>query len=129
MLTLPSSVKIFLATAPVDMRKSHDGLAAAVRRQLGQDEFSGHLFVFMSRSRDRVKILCWERGGFVLWYKRLEKNRFRMPTFEGEGTSLELDAGQLTMLLDGVDMNRVHRASFWKPHGDWAKTTKEARVV
>ncbi len=129
MLTMPSSVKIYLATTPVDMRKGHDGLAAAVRNQLGQDEFSGHLFVFMSRSRDRVKILCWERGGFVLWYKRLEKSRFRMPTLEGDGSSLELDAGQLAMLLDGVDMDRVRRASFWQPLRDGAKSSNRAEVA
>ena len=129
MLTLPGAVKIYLATTPVDMRKGHDGLAAAVRRQLGQDEFSGHLFVFISRSRDRVKILYWERGGFVLWYKRLEKCRFRMPTLGAEGAGMELDAGQLAMLLDGVDVNQVRRASFWQPLRNEGKFSNQENVV
>lgn len=114
MLTLPSSVRIFLATTPTDMRKGHDGLAALVRLH-GGDLFSGHLFVFVSRRRDRVKILAWDRGGFVLWYKRLEKGRFAWPKFDGAGDPVELDAGQLNLLLDGIDFSRVRRPSRWQP--------------
>ena len=79
MLTLPESVRIYLATAPTDMRKGFDGLSALIEHELGEDVYSGHLFVFVSRRGDRVKILTWERGGFVLWYKRLERGRFRLP--------------------------------------------------
>jgi transposase len=66
MLMLPPSVKIFLSREPGDIRKGHDGLAALVQGVLGQDLFSGHLFVFLSKRRDRVKILSWDRGGLVL---------------------------------------------------------------
>ena len=79
MLTLPSSVRVYLASEPTDMRKGFDGLRALVIG-LGQDVYSGHLFVFVSRRGDRIKILSWDRGGFVLWYKRLEKGRFRSTT-------------------------------------------------
>ena len=79
MLSLPPSVRIYLATAPADMRKGHDGLSALVKQELGQDVFSGHLFVFVSRKGNRIKILTWDHGGFVLYYKRLERGRFRLP--------------------------------------------------
>jgi transposase len=96
------------------MRKGHDGLAALVR-QCGGELFSGHLFVFLSRRADRVKILCWDRGGFMLWYKRLERGRFKWPRIENGARSLELDAGQLAMLLEGVDYTRVRRGLRWQP--------------
>jgi transposase len=113
MLRLPSSVRIFLAAEPTDMRKGFDGLAALVVAQ-GEDVYSGHLFVFVSRRGDRVKVLTWDRGGFVLWYKRLERGRFRMPETGTERT-VELDSGQLAMLLDGVDVSRVRRPGVWAP--------------
>jgi len=114
MLRLPASVRIFLAAQPTDMRKGFDGLAGLVKAR-GAEVFSGHLFVFVSRRGDRVKILHWDRGGFVLWYKRLERGRFRMPTLDGEEESVELDTGQLSMLLDGVELSRVRRQPVWEP--------------
>ena len=80
MLTLPGSVRILLATQPVDMRNSIDGLMALVRTAWGEDVDSGHLFVFVSRKGDRVKILTFSRSGFVLYYKRLEAGRIRLAT-------------------------------------------------
>ena len=79
MVLLPTSVRILLATEPVDMRKSIDGLMALVRSAWGEDVYSGHLFVFASRKGDRLKILTYSRGGFVLFYKRLERGHFRLP--------------------------------------------------
>ena len=111
---LPSSVRIFLFTEPADMRKGHDGLASLVRR-VGEDIYSGHLYVFLSRRRDRAKILSWSRGGFVLWYKRLDRGRFRVPAAQGGASSMTLDAGQLGMLLEGIDLGRVHRPEAWLP--------------
>lgn len=113
MLTIPQSVKIFLFSEPTDMRKGFDGLSALVRKS-GLDLFSGHLFVFISRRADRAKILCWDRGAFVLWYKRLERGRFTRP-HAGDQDRIELDAGQLAMLLDGVDLSRVRRPARWQP--------------
>jgi transposase len=95
-------------------RKGHDGLVSLVRRS-GGEVFSGYLFVFLSRRADRVKILGWDRGGFVLWYKRLERGRFKWPRIEAGVRSVELDAGQLAMLLDGIDYTRVRRPPRWQP--------------
>lgn len=114
MIGLPSSVKIYLATEPGDMRCGIDSLAGMVRRA-GGEPFSGHLFVFVSRRRDRAKILTWERGGFVLWYKRLERGLFAVPRFPTTGTAAELDPGQLSMLLEGVDSSRIQRSRRWEP--------------
>jgi transposase len=84
-------------------------------RQLGQEVFGGHLYVFMSKRKDRVKILTWERGGFVLWYKRLEKGRFRLPKALPDGGSVSLDWGQLSLLLEGIDYDSVNRPKRWEP--------------
>jgi transposase len=76
---LPAAVRVFLCSRPTDMRKSFDGLFGMVREFLGQDPLSGHLFLFLNRRRDRVKILFWERDGMVIWYKRLEAGTFQQP--------------------------------------------------
>lgn len=115
MLTLPSSVRIYLAVDPVDLRRGHDGLSGIVRSHWGMDLFAGHLFVFLGRRRDRCKILFWDRGGLVLYYKRLEKGRFQAPRISGDCSSIEMDATELTMLLDGIDVRRVRRAQHWHP--------------
>lgn len=114
MLTLPSAVKIYLAAGPVDLRRSIDGLGALVRAR-GHDLYSGHLFVFGSRRGDRVKILTWDRGGFVLYYKRLEQGRFRLPVIAPNAEEVEIDSTALAMLLDGIDLERVRRPQAWAP--------------
>jgi transposase len=114
MLTLPRSVRIYLAAGPVDLRKSIDGLGAIAREQ-SHDVFSGHLFVFTSRRGDRVKILAWDHGGFVLYYKRLERGRFRLPAIAPGATEVELSSTQLAMLLDGIDVQRVRVPKRWEP--------------
>lgn len=114
MLLLASSVRVYLATASVDLRKSIDGLSALVRDQ-GHDIYAGHLFVFGGRRRDRVKILAFDRGGFVLYYKRLERGRFRWPAVAPDAKQIELDGTALTMLLDGIDVGRVKRPVAWAP--------------
>jgi len=114
MLTLPRSVRIYLAAGPVDLRKSIDGLGA-IARERDHDVFSGHLYVFTSRRGDRVKILTWDHGGFVLYYKRLEKGRFKLPEIEADAVEIQLDATQLAMLLDGIDVRRVKAPKRWEP--------------
>jgi transposase len=111
---LPTSVRIFVAAEPVDLRKSIDGLGALVRAQ-GHDVYSGHLYVFAGRRRDRIKILSFDRGGFVIYYKRLEAGRFRWPTVTPASKEIEIDATSLAMLLDGIDVHRVERPRRWAP--------------
>jgi transposase len=114
-LTLPRSVRIFLATAPVDMRAGHDGLFAIVRNQWQLDPFAGYLFAFVGKRGDRLKCLFWDRGGFVLYYKRLERGKFRLPRVDQHAVSIELDAVELSMLLDGIDVGTVCRPRLWEP--------------
>lgn len=114
MFALPASVRVYLASLPVDMRCGHDGLFAIVRKW-GLDPFSGNLFAFVGKRRDRIKILVWDRGGFVLLYKRLEKGRFRMPTIRVGTERTTLDATELAMLLDGIDLAEVKRPALWSP--------------
>lgn len=115
MLTLPPSVRVYLSTEAVDLRRGHDGLAALVRRQWGDALYEGHLFVFLGRRLDRCKILFFDRGGLVLYYKRLERGRFQMPPRSADGTAVEMDATGLLMLLDGIDVARVRRPEPWRP--------------
>jgi transposase len=114
-LTLPPSVRIYLASEPIDMRRGHDGLAEIVRQQWAVDLYAGHLFVFVGRRFDRVKILFWDRGGFVVYYKRLERGRFRLPKITSGETSVTLGASELVMLLDGIDVASVKQPKRWTP--------------
>jgi transposase len=100
-LSLPPTVCIWLCLRPTDMRKSFDTLAALVRQGLGQDPLSGHLFVFIGRRADRIKILYWDRDGYALWAKRLERGTFRPPVVTGE--TVALSPAELAMLLEGID--------------------------
>ena len=115
MLPLGPAVRVYLATAPIDLRSGHDGLSAIVRRQFGEQIFAGHLFAFLGRRLDRCKILFWDRGGFVIYYKRLERGRFRAPATSADGKTIEIDATTLAMLLDGIDVDRVRRPVPWQP--------------
>jgi transposase len=114
-LTLPRSVRIFISSGPTDMRRSIDGLMSIVKDELEGDAYSGHLYVFVSRRADRVKILTWDKGGFVLYYKRLERGMFRLPHLDPNAMAVEIDATQLSMLLDGIDYSRVRRPKPWMP--------------
>ena len=108
MLSLPSSVRIWLASQPTDLRKSFDTLAELVRQQLHNDPLSGQLFVFRNKRADRIKLLYWDEDGFVLLYKRLEAGTFRFPTAATH--SVQVRAADLQMLLDGVDLDSVKRS-------------------
>lgn len=106
MLMPPPTVRVFVASVPVDLRRSFDSLAALAEELLRQDPRSGHLFVFRNRPGDRVKILYWDRTGYCLWYKRLEKGTFRLPRGPG---GVEVTAAELVLLLEGIDLAGVHR--------------------
>ncbi len=109
MLSLPLPVRIFLCTTHADLRKSFDGLAQMVREFLRADPLSGHLFVFRNKRGDRIKLLYWDTDGLAIWYKRLEQGSFRFPAVKDDGEGVEIRAADLTMLLDGVDLESVKR--------------------
>lgn len=105
MLTLPGGVRLFMATEPTDMRKSFDGLCAIVQHRFHRDPFDGDVFVFINRSRNRVKLLHWDRNGFWISMKRLEKGAFDAWRPEGtEAHHAEIDRAQLSLLLEGLDL-------------------------
>ena len=109
MLSLPTSVRIWLATRATDLRKSFDSLAELVRQQLQGDPLSGQLFVFRNKRADRVKLLYWDEDGFVIVYKRLEEGIFRWPAVAAGQPSVALRAAELAMLLDGIDWQKAQR--------------------
>ena len=109
MLSDLSPEKIYLCREPVDFRKSINGLSLLVEELLLENPLSGHWFVFTNRQRNKVKLLYWSRNGFCLWYKRLEKQRFKWPTHLS-GQPVRLSSDQLRWLLDGYDLSKL------KPH-------------
>jgi transposase len=113
MLSLPPSVRIYLAAEPADMRRSFDALAQDVMDFLGEDPMSGHLFVFRSRRGNRVKILFWDRSGYVLYYKRIEKGIFRFP--QADGDRIEIEAAELSLILEGIDLAGAKRRPRFVP--------------
>jgi len=109
MMAVPAGVSLYLCTAPTDMRKSFDGLSGIVRNEFGREPDDGSLFLFINRRRDRIKILRWEEGGFVLWYKRLESGTFETIADGSEQSAVTIDATELAMLLAGVPLQPVRR--------------------
>ncbi len=110
MLTLPPSVKIYVATEPVDARKSFDGLSALVQSQFGLEPLSGHLFAFLNRRGHIAQLLFWDRSGFVLVKKRLEAGSFRLTKKPGgEARHVEIDSAELALLLEGIELEGAKR--------------------
>lgn len=124
MLSLPPSVRIFVARAPTDMRKAFDGLSGLVNDVIREDVFSGHLFVFVNRRKDRVKVLWWDRTGFWLLYKRLEKGTLPMQWLSfGDQECVEMTSSELTAFLEGIDLRRAKRL----PRYDDGRMSKNRR--
>jgi transposase len=109
MIHLPASVRVYLCLTPCDMRKSFDSLHTLVREYLELDAFAGHLFVFTSRRKDRVKILYWDRDGFALWAKRLEEGTYAVPFGDRAERGREITAQELGALLSGIDLSVATR--------------------
>jgi transposase len=108
---LPSSnIRVYLAMGITDMRKSIDGLSILVSEHLELDPFSGHLFVFCNRKRNMIKILYWDRNGFCLWHKRLEKHFFKWPASKKEIMTIE--KRELTWLMDGLNIHQKEAHHF-----------------
>ena len=123
MLSLPPSVRIFIAKKPADMRKQFDGLAALVVNAIDEDPQSGHLFVFYNKRRNRLKVLWWDRSGYLLLAKRLEHGRFNIfDRADGTSESFEVDASELMLLLEGIDLRRARR----RPSHDKISRTRRA---
>ena len=116
MLTWPSSVRIYVAAEPVDLRRGFDGLAAATRQFLRQDPLSGFMFVFINRRKNRMKILLWEPSGYWVFYKRLERGTFRLPSSPRPGERhLVLESTDLALMIEGIDLRNARRRKRWTP--------------
>ncbi len=113
MLTWPPGLRLYVVLDPVDMRRSFDGLAAMVEHQLGLDPRAGHLVLFTNKRRHLLKALYFDRGGYTIVYRRLERGTFQLP--DGEGDCVEIDPGQLAMILEGIDLRSVVRRKRYKP--------------
>jgi len=122
-LTLPPGAKVFLATGRVDGRKGINGLSMLVRSQFDADPLSGQLFVFFSRRADQVRVLYWDRDGYVLTTKRLEMGRFRTP-WASERGHVALEAAELLLVLEGIDLSQARRRPRWSPK----KSGREEKV-
>ena len=116
MLSLPPSVRLFVATQPVDGRNVADSLMVIVRDVFRHDPLSGHLFVFFSKRRDRVRIVYWDRNGIAMWTKRLERGRFR-PAFSADGrlAPLAIESAELALIIEGIDLANARRRPRWQP--------------
>lgn len=123
MLTLPSSVRIYMASEPVDLRRGFDGLSAATRHIIRADPLSGHLFVFVNRRSNRLKVLLWQPSGFLLLYKRLERGTFKRPRTPSLGERhIEMDSTELALMIEGIDLRDARRRVRWNPQNGLASS-------
>lgn len=116
-MTLPPGVRVFVATARVDGRKGMDGLSALVRSQFAEDPLSGRMYVFFSRRADRVRVLYYDRDGYVLVTKRLERGTYRIP-WPAEQGRVVIEAAELLLVLEGIDVRGARRRERWSPRSD-----------
>ncbi len=108
-LNLDTSTKIFLYGKPCDMRKGFDGLFGLVQDEMELNPLLGYLFVFINKSRNKVKILFWDTDGLVLYYKRLEKGTFKRPTSRVNAPNSELTQDEIFMILRGIDFEKTKK--------------------
>ncbi len=114
MFSLSSSLRFRLYAHPVDMRKSFDGLSNLVSNGLVSSPTDGSVYIFINKPRNKAKLLHWQAGGFVLYYKRLEQGSFELPVYDGTTAGLVLDYSQLVLLIDGVSITNIHRRKRYK---------------
>lgn len=116
MIFLPRAVRVYIATEPTSLRKSFDGLSSAVRHVLERDPLSGHLFIFVNRRRNQVKILVWTRGGYTIIHKRLERGTFAFTRQLGaEAKCVQMDVHELSLLLEGITIEQGRVSKRWEP--------------
>lgn len=107
MLHLSPACNYYLYTGYADMRKSFDGLCGIIKTQMALNALSGSVFIFMNRRRTQVKLLLWEGDGFSIYYKRLEKGTFELPTSNSQLETVALDARQLQFILQGISLRKI----------------------
>lgn len=113
---MPRSVKVYVATQPVSLRKSFDGLSNEAREVLRLNPLSGHIFVFLNRRKNQVKLLMWTRGGFAVIHKRLERGRYASLKDVGpDAKRVEIDVHELSMLLEGITFVKGRTSPRWEP--------------
>lgn len=116
MLSFGGRVRIFVAAEPVDLRRGFDGLAAATRQVIGEEPLSGHIFAYLNRRRDRMKLLVWEPSGYWLLYKRLERGRFTLPLAPPPGRRhIVITPTDLALMLEGINLCGAQRRKNWSP--------------
>jgi transposase len=122
-LTLPGTVRIYMAAEPVDLRRGFDGLAAATRQVIREDPLSGHLFCFVNRRANRLKVLLWQPSGYLMLIKRLEHGRFKLPQAPLPGQRhLVMEPAELALMMEGIDLRGARRRKRWSPQNSLAST-------
>lgn len=121
MFSLSGDLQYYLFTGATDMRKGFDALSGVVRSQMGRDPLSGEVFIFVNRSRNTVKMLHWERGGLVIYHKRLESGQFERPFFDERQHAFKMRWSELVMMIEGVSMKNIVQRKRFDP--DWNKYT------
>ncbi len=124
MLTIPPGTQVFMAVEPVDLRRGFDGLSAAVQAVFDRNVLDGHLFLFLNRRRDRVKLLWWDRDGLAIFYKRLEAGRYELPQHPVGSKRLELSGTQMMLLLSGIELTSVKQRRRYQRPNPTVVTTK-----
>jgi transposase len=125
MLTLPPSVRVYVAAEPTDLRKSFDGLSALVAERFGRNPLCGNLFVFRNRRGDQIRILFWDRTGYVLVGKKLARGRFHLARELPPGAQhVEVEAAELALMLEGIDLSDAARRKRWRP-GQGARSAED----
>ena len=109
MLSISPAVKIFLYAEPADLRRGYDGLASLVTDAMGEDPLSGHLYLFINRRHNRIKLLYWAGDGYAIWMKRLERGSFELPASASQSRSVQITASQLALILEGIELSSVRR--------------------
>lgn len=116
MILVPRAVRVYFATQPTNLHKSFDGLTNEIRHTLGHDPLGGHVFVFLNRRKNQVKLIVWTRGGWTIVHKRLERGTFTFPArVAPDVPSVAIDVHELAMLLEGIDVSRAKSKPRWEP--------------
>src|SRR6056297_1600950 len=103
----PTTARYYLYSRPTDMRKSFDGLCGLIINHLGQNPMTGDVFIFMNRRRSLIKLLVWDQTGFVIYYKRLEKGTFELPSIKASQTSVKISRRTLMLILEGISLKNI----------------------